>query len=391
MKIKRVFLIVLDSCGAGAMPDAADFGDAGTNTIRSVSGSARLKIENLRRLGYGNIEGLEFLGAAEPHTAAVGRLAEASRGKDTTTGHWEIAGVISDTPMPTYPHGFPAEVLDAFERATGRGVLCNKPYSGTQVIHDYGREHIESGKLIVYTSADSVFQIAAHEDVVPVENLYDYCRAARGILTGENAVGRVIARPFTGTYPDYVRSAKRHDFSLEPPSETLLDALTAAGYDTVGVGKINDIFAGRGVGRSYYTHNNNEGMAVTRNITKEKFNGLCFVNLVDFDMLYGHRNNIDGYAAALSDFDAWLGGFIKALGSEDILMITADHGCDPGYTVSTDHTREYVPLFVYGEAVKPVNLGTRGSFADIAATIADIFNIRLETRGVSFLDEVMRQ
>ncbi len=390
MKTKRLFLIVLDSCGAGALPDAAEFGDAGTNTILSVSKSKNFKIDNLRRMGYGNIEGLDFLGKTDTPTAAVARLAERSRGKDTTIGHWEIAGVISNSPLPTYPDGFPPEVLREFERVTGRGVLCNKPYSGTQVIYDYGREHIESGKLIVYTSADSVFQIAAHEDIVPVEQLYEYCRIARKILTGKHGVGRVIARPFVGEFPNYKRSPKRHDFSMEPPQDTMLDALRSAGLDTIGVGKISDIFAGRGISESHYTHSNREGMNIAFDITKKNFKGLCFVNLVDFDSAYGHRRDVDGYAAALSEFDEWLDKMLPALGDGDVLMITADHGCDPGYDKTTDHTREYVPLFVYGKGIAPVNLGTRATYADIAATVCDMFDVAFETQGVSFFSEVTK-
>jgi len=390
MKIKRVFLIVLDSCGAGAMPDAAEFGDFDVNTIKSVSRSEKFNIENLRRLGYGNIDGLDFLGAVEKPLGAVARLGELSRGKDTTTGHWEICGIISESPLPTYPEGFPSEVIEAFERATGRGVLCNLPYSGTQVIHDYGREHLESGKLIVYTSADSVFQVAAHEDIVPVEELYSYCRAAREMLVGEHGVGRVIARPFRGEWPMFVRSAGRHDYSLLPPSETLLDALKKGGVETLAIGKISDIFAGRGVSESIPTKNNDEGMAALDKVADREFNGLCFANLVDFDMVYGHRRNTDGYAEALASFDGWLDGFMKKLGEGDVLIVTADHGCDPAYTRTTDHTREYVPLMIYGEGITPVNLGTRSSFADIGATIAEWFDVELETRGESFAREVAR-
>lgn len=381
---KRLFLFVLDSCGAGEAPDASDFGDVGANTIRSVSSSPHLTIPNLLKLGYGNIEGLSFLGKVSAPAAAVGRASARSQGKDTTTGHFEIAGIISEKPMPTYPNGFPTEIINEFTRLTGRGVLCNKPYSGTKVIHDFGREHIETGKLIVYTSADSVFQIAAHENVVPVEQLYEYCRAARAILNGENSVGRVIARPFVGEFPNYSRSAKRHDFSVEPPADTMLDALMRSGYDTVSVGKISDIFAGRGVSRSVYTQSNDEGMAVTSGIAEEDFCGLCFVNFVDFDMNFGHRRDIDGYARALSEFDSWLGGFIPGMREDDILLITADHGCDPGFTKTTDHTREYIPIFVYGNKIKPSNLGTRTSFADIAATVAEWFGVDLATAGESF-------
>lgn len=390
MKTKRIFLIVLDSCGAGELPDAAEFGDAGTNTLRSCSRSPRFSIPTLHRMGLGNIPGLDFIGTVDAPLAAVGRLVERSRGKDTTTGHWEIAGVISEQPMPTYPEGFPPEVLDAFSAATGRGVLCNLPYSGTQVIHDYGREHVETGKLIVYTSADSVFQIAAHKSVVPLEQLYEYCRMARRILTGKHAVGRVIARPFEGEYPSFVRTAERHDFSLEPTGTTVLDSLSAAGLDTIGVGKISDIFAGRGIGRSYPTHGNAEGMSITADIAKTDFNGLCFVNLVDFDMLYGHRRDVDGYAAALAEFDGWLDGFIRGMREDDVLMITADHGCDPAYTATTDHTREYIPLCIYGAGIRPVALGTRPTFADIGATVAGLLGVRHDAPGTDLSDEVAR-
>ena len=387
-KIKRVFLIVLDSVGAGEMPDAADYGDAGSNTIRSISRSDKFSAVNMKKLGYGNIDGLDFLGTTENQLGAVARLAERSRGKDTTIGHWEISGIISESPLPTYPHGFPQEVLDEFSKQTGRDVLCNLPYSGTEVIRDYGREHMETGKLIVYTSADSVFQIAAHEDVVDVQTLYEYCRIARKILVGKNAVGRVIARPFKGSYPDFVRTANRHDFSLEPPKTTILDELKASGLDVIAVGKINDIFAGRGITEFTYTHSNTEGMQVTDGIAKKAFNGLCFVNLVDFDMLYGHRNNVEGYAAAFAEFDSWLGGFLLKLGDDDLLMITADHGCDPA-TESTDHSREYTPLVMYSKDIKPVNLGTRSSFSDIAATLAEIFGIKTVTPGESFAKDIL--
>ena len=387
-KIKRVFLIVLDSVGAGEMPDAADYGDAGSNTIRSISRSDKFSAVNMKKLGYGNIDGLDFLGTTENQLGAVARLAERSRGKDTTIGHWEISGIISESPLPTYPHGFPQEVLDEFSKQTGRDVLCNLPYSGTEVIRDYGREHMETGKLIVYTSADSVFQIAAHEDVVDVQTLYEYCRIARKILVGKNAVGRVIARPFKGSYPDFVRTANRHDFSLEPPQTTILDELKASGLDVIAVGKINDIFAGRGITEFTYTHSNTEGMKVTDGIAEKAFNGLCFVNLVDFDMLYGHRNNVEGYAAAFAEFDSWLGGFLLKLGDDDLLMITADHGCDPA-TESTDHSREYTPLVMYSKDIKPVNLGTRSSFSDIAATLAEIFGIKTVTPGESFAKDIL--
>ena len=383
--VKRIFLIVLDSCGAGAMPDAAQFGDVGVHTLRSCAKSQALQIPNLRKAGLGNIQGLSFLGQEPNPTGAVARLAEASMGKDTTIGHWEIAGVVSPEPLPTYPHGFPREVLEAFEAATGRGVLCNLPYSGTEVIRDYGAEQLKTGKWIVYTSADSVFQIAAHEDLIPLEELYDACRKAREILRGKHGVGRVIARPYVGS-PEagFTRTANRHDFSLEPPRDTLLDVLKAVGRDSIAVGKIDDIFAHRGATEQVYTQGNTDGLAKTLAYGDRDFHGLCFVNLVDFDMLYGHRRDVDGYARALTEFDAWLPGFLQKLGPEDLVMITADHGCDPAYTATTDHTREYVPLVVLGPRVKPVNLGTRSSFADIAATVAELLEAPLETPGRSF-------
>ena len=388
--MKRIFLIVLDSCGVGAAPDSEAFGDIGVNTLRSCAASKKFSIPNLIRAGLGNMDGIDYL-PKEPHpTAALARLQEASMGKDTTIGHWEIAGIVSPNPLPTYPQGFPKEVLEACEQATGRGVLCNLPYSGTDVIRDYGREHMETGKWIVYTSADSVFQVAAHEDVVPLEELYDACRKARKILRGDHGVGRVIARPFVGT-PEagFTRTPNRHDFSLEPPAKTMLDAISEAGLDCLAVGKIHDIFAGQGDTEHVFNKSNADGMAHTDDYAARDFHGLCFVNLVDFDMLYGHRRDIDGYARALTEFDRWLGAFLPKLGKEDILMITADHGCDPSYTATTDHTREYVPLLVLGKAVKPVNLGTRGSFADIAATVTELLGVPFETTGVSFAKEIL--
>lgn len=387
MKTKRVFLIVLDSCGVGQMPDAADFGDHDCNTLRRIAGLPEFHCENMRKMGLGNIDGLDFIGTVNDPAAAVARMSERSAGKDTTTGHWEIAGIISRSPMPTYPNGFPHEILDEFSRRTGRGVLCNRPYSGTEVIKAYGKQHMESGDLIVYTSADSVFQIAAHEDVVPLEKLYEYCRIARDILRGDNAVGRVIARPFTGSYPDFYRTANRRDFSLQPPSRTLLDAVSDAGMTVLAVGKISDIFAGRGVTEKVVTHSNTEGMNAALDAVKRDFHGLCFVNLVDFDMLYGHRQDINGYAAAFAEFDRWLPSFVAEMRADDVLMITADHGCDPGDD-STDHTREYTPLIIYGDAVKPVVLGTRPTFADIGATVADCLGIEFRGEGSSLCNEI---
>ena len=386
--MKRIFLIVLDSLGIGAEPDAADFGDVGAYTLKSVSTGRGFCVDNLRQAGLGNIDGQDFLGAVEHPTAAVARLQERSRGKDTTIGHWELAGVISRKPMPTYPNGFPQEVLDAFTEATGRGVLCNKPYSGTEVIKDYGEEHLKTGKLIVYTSADSVFQIAAHESLVPPEQLYEYCRAARAILQGEHGVGRVIARPFEGEWP-FKRTTNRHDFSLIPP-RTMLNAISESGQQVISVGKINDIFAASGVTESNPTRGNTDGLNKTMALAERDFTGLCFVNLVDFDMLYGHRQDPDGYAAALAEFDRWLPDFMEKMGPDDLVMITADHGCDP-CDQSTDHTREYVPLLVLGGQVQPVNLGTRSTFADVAATVTELLGVEYETEGASFAKDILQK
>lgn len=383
--MKRVFLIVLDSFGIGAMEDAAEYGDAGTSTLRSVCSSPVFAMPHMTQMGLFNIEGVTVgTPVAEP-TARIARMKEASKGKDTTIGHWEIAGIQSRKPLPTYPDGFPKEVLDAFSEAVGRGVLCNKPYSGTEVIKAYGAEHMRTGKLIVYTSADSVFQIAAHEEIVPVETLYEYCRIARKLLQGENGVGRVIARPFTGTEGNFVRTPKRHDFSLEPPGITMLDQLQKAGKTVISVGKIKDIFAGRGITDFVYTKGNAEGIERTLEYMDREFEGLCFVNLVDFDMLYGHRNDVEGYAGALRAFDEKLPELLSKLQKEDLLMITADHGCDPGYLQSTDHSREYTPFLMYGEGVQPDNLGTRESFSDIGATVLAYFGIQPDFAGVSML------
>jgi len=386
--MKRVFLIVLDSCGIGQMPDSPSFGDVGVNTLKSCATSRYLQIPNLLQAGLGNIQGVDYLEKAETPIGAYGKLAEASMGKDTTIGHWEIAGVVSENPLPTYPDGFPEEILEPFRKATGRGVLANAPWSGTAVIEEYGQEHIDTGDLIVYTSADSVFQIAAHEDIVPPEKLYEYCRIARKLLTGKHGVGRVIARPFVGEKGSFKRTANRHDFSLEPPKDTLLDAVKKAGLDSIAVGKIYDIFAGAGVTEHVYNESNLNGMEHTTHYAEKDFHGLCFVNLVDFDMLFGHRRDIDGYAKALTEFDTWLGEFMKQLGDEDVVLITADHGCDPAYTATTDHTREYVPVLVLGKQVKPVDLGVRQSFADIAATVAEMLGVCLDTPGVSFAKEL---
>ena len=381
--MKRVFLIVLDSLGAGQLPDAADYGDEGCGTIERISKSDKFNIPNLLSLGLGNVDGLSFLSKSKRPSAATARLGELSKGKDTTIGHWEISGLVSAHPLPTYPEGFPQEILDKLVEQSGRGWLCNQPYSGTEVIKAYGREHMETGKLIVYTSADSVLQIAAHNDVVPLEELYDICTKARAFMKGEHGVGRVIARPFVGEYPNYTRTGDRRDFSVEPPGRTILNALCDAGRDVISVGKIKDVFVGSGITEIVEAHNNQEGMVAADELVNKDFEGLCFINLVDFDMLYGHRQDIDGYANALTEFDRWLGGFLPKMREDDVLMITADHGCDPGDD-STDHTREYVPLLVYGSAIAPIRLGTRSSFADIAATIAEWFGVYLETRGKSF-------
>ena len=389
--MNRVFLIVLDSFGIGAAPDAAAFGDAGTNTLRSCAKSGALRIPNLLAAGLGAIDGVDCVPAPAAPRGAVARLREASMGKDTTIGHWEIAGLVSPNPLPTYPQGFPKEVLDAFEAATGRGILCNLPYSGTDVIRDYGKEHLETGKWIVYTSADSVFQVAAHEELVPLEELYGACRKARAILRGRHGVGRVIARPFVGDPENgFRRTSNRHDFSLEPPGKTMLDAVKEAGLASIAVGKIQDIFAGQGTTEHVYNRSNADGMDHALHYARQDFRGLCFVNLVDFDMVYGHRRDPIGYARALNEFDAWLGDFLKELSAGDVVMITADHGCDPCYTATTDHTREYVPLVALGPDIKPVNLGTRHSFADIAATVTELLGVPFETPGISFAKDLLR-
>jgi len=384
---KRAFLIVLDSFGIGEMPDAAAWGDEGSNTLAAIRNNENFNCPNLEGLGLFAIDGIGEGGSSAP-TAAYARMREASRGKDTTIGHWEIAGIYSPKPLPTYPQGFPPEVIEEFERLTGRGVLCNLPYSGTDVIRDFGEEHIKTGKLIVYTSADSVFQIAAHEDVVPVKELYGYCETARKMLCGEHGVGRVIARPFAGVYP-FVRTPRRHDYSLTPPADTMPAILKRNGFASISVGKIFDIFAGEGFTESYPTVNNNDGMDKLISLMDKDFEGLCFVNLVDFDMVWGHRNNIDGYARAATEFDERLKEVFARLGDEDILIITADHGCDPS-TPSTDHSREYTPMLAYGKSIRGgVNLGTRSSFADIGATVLEYFGCPTETvYGKSFWTEI---
>ncbi len=391
--MKRVFLIVLDSFGIGELPDAADYGDEGSNTLKTCASDPHFSMPHTIEMGLFSIDGTQkaveasvaagtSVGAPEHPTGAFARMRESSAGKDTTIGHWEIAGMISPKPFPTFPNGFPDELIARFEEATGRKALCNKPYSGTVVIEEYGKEHLETGALIVYTSADSVFQIAAHEDIVPVEELYRDCEIAREMLTGEElGVGRVIARPFIGEPGNFTRTSRRHDFSLQPSRDTMLDQLKEGGYDVIAVGKINDIFAGKGVTEFVRTANNAEGIERTLEYMDRDFEGLCFVNLVDFDMIYGHRNDVTGYATALSYFDARLPEITAKMRPEDILILTADHGCDPG-TPSTDHSREYTPLVLYGDPIPAgLNLGTRPTFADTAATVLEYFGVEQRTDG----------
>lgn len=389
--MKRVFLIVLDSFGIGEMPDSGEYGDKGSNTLGAVLKSSYFHTPNMEKLGLLQIDGVQSGRQQAAVEGSYARLAEASRGKDTTIGHWEIAGIISDKPLPTFPEGFPPELITELSKRTGHGIICNKPYSGTEVIKDYGERHTETGDLIVYTSADSVLQIAAHEAVVPVEELYRYCEIARELCTGEWGVGRIIARPFEGTAPDFKRTSRRHDFSLLPPRTTMLDALEESGFDVLSVGKIADIFAGKGITDMVRTANNGEGIERTIDNMGKEFNGLSFTNLVDFDMVYGHRNDVDGYAKALTYFDSQLPRLLNKLGSEDILIITADHGCDPS-TESTDHSREHVPCLLYGRPLKKgINLGTRNTFADIGASILDYFHVTADIKGSSFLGDIIKK
>lgn len=389
--IKRVFLIVMDSFGCGEMPDADRFHDEGSNTLRSCTTSKYFNAPNLTKLGIFNIDNV---GCGEKYPTPIGTFAkmkEMSSGKDTTTGHWEMAGIVSNEPMPTFPNGFPKELMDKMVAVWGRDYICNKVYSGTELLLDYGREHVETGKLMVYTSADSVFQIAAHEDVVPLEDLYKYCKQARELLTGKYAVGRVIARPFVGEYPNYTRTANRHDYSLLPPRPTLLNILQENNKKVISVGKIADIFANYGIDEGHRIVDNNNGMDVAMDIQKTDFEGLCFVNLVDFDAKFGHRNDVDGYAKAVTEFDIKLGQFMENMGEEDLLIVTADHGCDPA-TPSTDHSREYVPMLCYGKDVKgDNNLGILTGFGSIARTILDVFDIKDDTLiGTSFYQNLIR-
>lgn len=386
----RVILIVMDSAGVGELPDAEQYGDMGSNTLGNISRAVGgLELPNTGRLGLGNILPLEGVPAMKSPAGAFGKLAEQSAGKDTTTGHWEIAGIILERPFPTYPHAFPPELIAEYERLIGRKTLGNKVASGTAIIDELGKQHMETGYPIVYTSADSVFQIAAHEEVIPINELYRFCQIARDMLVGEHAVGRVIARPFTGQPGSFKRTERRHDYSLTPPQDTLLDIIRAAGLEVMAVGKIKDIFAQRGVTRHKPAKNNADGMDKTLEFMAQGDAGLIITNLVDFDMVYGHRNNAAGYAEALREFDTRLPGVIERLQEDDMLVITADHGCDPT-TQSTDHSREYVPVLVYGSQVQGgVNLGTRETFADLGATVAEALGQKLPT-GKSFLREILK-
>lgn len=371
----RGFIVVIDSFGIGYAPDAEKFDDVGANTLASVSKSKYLNIPNMTKMGLYNIDGVSS-NLKVTNTASIARLKEISMGKDSTIGHWEMAGVISNSPLPTFPNGFPKEVIKEFEKEIGRGTIVNKVYSGTDVLEDYGAEHVKTGKLIVYTSVDSVFQIAAHEDIVSPEKLYDYCRVARKILKGKYGVGRVIARPFVGEVGSFERTPNRHDFSIEPPATTMLDVLQSKGKKTISVGKIYDLFAHRGIDEYYLTKSNKDGILKTIDIAKNcDFDGLCYTNLVDFDTKYGHRRDVDGYAKALSEFDYYLSELCNNLKDDDFLMITADHGCDPLFK-GTDHTREYVPLIIYGKKIKPINLGTIEGFNVIAKTACSLLGVK---------------
>jgi phosphopentomutase len=386
--MKRVILVVIDSVGIGELPDAKNYGDEGSNTLLNIKRERPdMELKNMLSIGLSHIEGGKGLAIGEyTPEGAFGRLAESSKGKDTTTGHWEIAGIIIDNPFPTYPKGFPKEVIDEFEKLTGRKVIANCPASGTEIIERLGKEHMETGALIVYTSADSVFQIAAHEEIVPIEELYDICQKARDMLTGPHAVSRVIARPFLGSPGSFKRTSNRKDFSIEPIKDTMLDYIKASGLQVAAVGKIEDIFSGKGITQAVHTTSNMDGVDKTLDYMDTVENGLIFTNLVDFDMLYGHRNDVDGYAEALIAFDNRLPEIKAKLRPDDILMITADHGCDPT-TESTDHSREYIPLLIYGDKVKAgTNIGTRKTFSDIGKTILDYLSVEGKLDGESFLN-----
>ena len=390
----RIFWIVLDSAGIGKAPDASQFGDEGSDTWKRCYNSGKLEIPNMKKLGFYNIDEIDYGMPEEVPMGCYGRLHEKSQGKDTTIGHWEMAGMISEKPFPTYPDGFPQDVLDEFTKQTGRGILCNKPYSGTDVIRDFGKEHIETGKLIVYTSADSVFQIAAHEDVIPVEKLYEICKIARKILDDPKYnVGTVIARPFIGDKNEnFVRTYNRRDFESNTFGKTMLDVIYNEDKEAqvIAIGKIEDLFSGRGITKAIHTNGNADGIEKTIEYIKQDSKGLIFTNLVDFDMLYGHRNNVKGYSEALEYFDGKLPEIMKNMKDDDMLIITADHGNDPT-TPSTDHSREYTPILVYGKQIKSnTNLGIRKTYADISATILDLFNLSKLENGTSFKNEILK-
>jgi phosphopentomutase len=376
ISMKRVIIIVMDSVGIGELPDAGAYGDTGSNTLGNIAANIKgFTLPNMERLGLGCIRGISGIRAAASPAGCFGKMAERSAGKDTTTGHWELAGITLDKPFPVYPHGFPEDLMRRFENAVGTKTLGNYPASGTEIIKVLGKQHMETGYPIVYTSADSVFQIAAHEEVIPIERLYDICRTARELLTGEHAVGRVIARPFTGRDGNFTRTANRRDFSLKPPEKTMLDYVKDAGMKVKAVGKIEDIFAGQGITEAVHINGNMDGVDKTLDYMRQSFDGLIFTNLVDFDMQFGHRNDVEGYAGALSEFDSRVPEIIAAMDENDILVITADHGCDPT-TQSTDHSREYVPLLVYGKRLKKgVDLGVRNTFADLAQTVVRLLGI----------------
>jgi len=388
--IQRVVLIVLDGVGVGALPDAPAYGDAGSNTLAHVAEAVGgLHLPNLQGLGLGHLGDFAGVRRVSEPDACFGKLAELSQGKDTTVGHWELTGLVTDKPFPTYPKGFPPDIIEPFEKAVGRKIVGNRPASGTDIIQELGEEHLRSGAVIVYTSADSVFQIAAHERIVPVEELYTMCREARRLLRPPHQVARVIARPFTGEPGAFTRTPQRRDFSLEPPGPTLLDLLKTAGHPVVGIGKIDDIFKGRGLTRSIHTGTNAEGMAETSRALETVPRGLIFVNLVEFDMLYGHRKDAAGYANALAEFDHWLPNLLGGMRQGDLLCLTADHGNDP-VTPGTDHSREYVPLLAYGPRMaRGVNLGTRRSLADLGQTVADALQVKRLPWGQSFLDSLV--
>ncbi|MCW3490241.1 phosphopentomutase [Dethiobacter alkaliphilus] len=388
MTIKRVLCIVLDSLGVGELPDASFYGDAGSNTLAHIAkATGGLNVPRLQSFGLGCLTAVEGVPCISDPAGAYGKMAERSKGKDTTTGHWEMTGIILDNPFPTYESGFPPEIIEPFEAAIGRKVLGNIKASGTEIIQSLGEQHMETGRPIVYTSADSVFQIAAHEDVVPVELLYKWCAAARNLLRDEHAVGRVIARPFTGKPGDFQRTPNRKDYSVKPPNPTLLDKLVEAGHEVVGIGKIPDIFAGQGITTSLHTKNNDDGMAKLQEAMERFATGLLFINLVDFDMVFGHRNDATGYAQALERFDSQLGDVLDRMRADDVLFIVADHGCDPTFP-HTDHTREYVPLLAYGKQVEPKNLGIRPTFADLGATVAALLGAEPLEAGTDFSAEI---